>query len=182
MLLYWIGYYIQGNGEYKNSTFFYFPHILAFYVQRNLDSESATESSGLASSKHQTMSILSLTKAMARHNNLVMLLTQPHISFTSLSITNQNMDMWLLLDYFSIRGEETEKKKDSGHKHTKIHFPQAAIQQAVLIEQGQETSSRTMQLHKPALRWKNISSTSSEINYIFLFCQQKCNRRLQSPS
>lgn len=101
----------------NNSTFFYFPHIIAFYVQRNLETETATESSGLASCKHQTMSILSPTKAMARHNNLAMLLTLPYISFTSLSIRNQNRDTCLLLDYFSVRGKGTEKKKDSGHKH-----------------------------------------------------------------
>lgn len=59
----------------NNSTFFYFPHIIAFYVQRNLETEAATEWSGLASCKHQTMSIHSLTKAMATHSNLAMLHT-----------------------------------------------------------------------------------------------------------
>lgn len=101
----------------NNSTFFYFPHIIAFYIQRNLETETATESSGLASCKHQTMSIHSLTKAMARHSNLAMLHTQPYISFIFLSIINQNKDMCLLLDYFSIGGEGTEKKKGRGRKH-----------------------------------------------------------------
>lgn len=54
---------------------------------------------------------------MARHNNLAMLLTQPYISFTSLSIINQNKGMCLLLEYFTVRSEGTEKKKGSGHKH-----------------------------------------------------------------
>lgn len=161
----------------NNSTFFCFPHIIAFYVQRNLETETATKSSGLASCKHQTMSILSLTKAMARHDNLVMLLTQASISFTSLSIINQNTNMCLLLDYF-FRQRWGDRQKVQAVNTTKIHFPQAAMRQAVLIEHRQGTSSRTMEPHKSALKWKNISSASSEINYIFLFCQQKHYRRL----
>lgn len=44
----------------NNSTFSYLPHITAFYVQRNLETEMAIKSSGLASCKHKTMNIHSL--------------------------------------------------------------------------------------------------------------------------
>lgn len=44
----------------NNSAFLYLPHIIAFYIQRKLETEMVIESSGLASCKHKTMSIHSL--------------------------------------------------------------------------------------------------------------------------
>lgn len=52
-----------------------------------------------------------------------------------LSILKQTKDMRLLLDYFSVRGEGTEKEKVQNTNTAKIHlFPHAATQQAVLTE------------------------------------------------
>lgn len=68
-----------------------------------------------------------------------MLLMKPYISFTSSmtpalpSIINQTKDLHLLLDYFSVRGDGTEKAKVQDTNTSKVHpFPHAAMQQAVL--------------------------------------------------
>lgn len=145
-----LGYYIHGNGKYKQQ------HILLFSTHYCLlcsEEFRARNSHWIIWSgflQHQTMSILSLTKALARHNNLAMLLTQPYISFTSLFIINQNKGMCLLLDYFTVRSEGTEKKKGSGHKHN----------QNTLISPGCHAAScvdRTSTSEQATERWNYIN-------------------------
>lgn len=108
--------YIQGNGKSKqqyilvSSTYYCFLCTEEF---RDRNGHQIIWSGFLQTQDHEH----SLTKAVVRDNNLVMLLTELYIALTAsvmtaqalLSVTNQTKNIHLLLDYFSVTGEGIEK-------------------------------------------------------------------------
>lgn len=145
----------------------------------------AIESSVLASCKCKTRSIHSWLKIVSNappaavHCSHIL----HHASTSSPVPTKPNQRSAPFTGLF-LRSEGTERKgKCPGHKHSQdIAIPALCCTASCVNRMRTWNNYRSVELRKPPPRSKKSSAICLHIDYVLLFCQQKCVCRLLSSS